>query len=237
MQSSKVFNTRYVSKLSGWVILLLVLFGSALSLFIFIIHEVLLEKEEVFDQRIFNFLQPFNSPQATSIMNAVSYCASSGFLQIAYTAVGTGYLLRKNWKRVIEIGVIGAGGYLVSYLMKYAFQRDRPADPLTDPLTNSSFPSGHAVSAFIFYGLLIYLISKARIRRAIKYSISCLLVIFALLIGFSRVYLRMHYPTDVIAGFCIGLAWITACIWLMENVKKNTDKELERHKAKESSNT
>lgn len=209
------------------MILLLFLFLGALGLFTVISHEVMWQKEEELDHTIFDFLSSHVvSGSLTPFMETVTYLASSRFLQIAYGLVILLYLFRKNWKRALEIGVIGIGGFLINFVMKLSFQRVRPAGPLIDPLHNFSFPSGHATSGFIFYGLLVYLVWKARIPNVYKYLIGSLLISVALLIGFSRVYLRVHYPTDVIAGFCIGLAWLVLCTWLLEKLKKRSGIEL-----------
>jgi undecaprenyl-diphosphatase len=228
MKSSEDFNKSYVRNLSGWYVLLLASFAGALLAFGYITHEVLLEKEEAADHRLFALLSPLVSPQLTDIMNYISYCASSTFLQFGYGIIALTFLVSKNWKRAIEVGVVGLGGYAISYLMKFSFHRVRPSDPLAEPLENSSFPSGHAASAFIFYGLLIYLVSKTRMRKLYKYTVYATLTIFALLIGFSRIYLRMHYPTDVAAGFCIGLAWLLLSVLLMEKMKKKAGKNEHR---------
>ena len=227
MKSSKPFIQRYFKKLSGWVLLLLGLILAVIFLFGFLIHEVLWEKEEAVDLRIFTFLSSYViTPNLTVVMKTITYCASSIFLQMAYGIVVVSYLVQKNWKRSIEITVIGLGGFLINYFMKLSFHRLRPSNPLIDPLQNFSFPSGHATSGFIFYGLLVYLTWKTEIRKVYKYVIGAVLVLFALLIGFSRIYLRVHYPSDVAAGFCVGFGWIVLCIWLMELLKKKSDREI-----------
>ncbi|WP_165871424.1 phosphatase PAP2 family protein [Flaviaesturariibacter flavus] len=188
-------------------------------------HEVLWKKEVQADQLVFTYLAPRRDDGLTAFMKAVTYCASGTFLQIAYSILVLNYLLRRNWKRAVEVGVIGIGGYVINFFMKDAFQRQRPPGPLIGPLHNFSFPSGHATSAFIFYGLLVYLIFKTKIPRPYKYVAAVLLPAFALLIGFSRVYLRVHYASDVVAGLCIGLAWLLLAIGLMERLKKRSDRE------------
>ncbi|WP_121355982.1 phosphatase PAP2 family protein [Flavisolibacter nicotianae] len=205
---------------------LLALFAGALFLFAFVAHEVLWEKEEAVDNSIFNFLSAHViSDGLTGFMKTVTYFASATFLQIAYGCLFILYLALKNIKRAFEIAAIGVGGFLVNYLMKLSFHRIRPAHPLIDPLNNFSFPSGHATSAFILYGLLSYLIWKTDIPKPFKYLICAILILFSLLIGFSRVYLRVHYPSDVVAGFCIGFAWLLLTIYLFERLKKKSDAE------------
>ena len=227
MQSTKTFNKKYFKKLPLWLIVLLTLFAGTLFLFVFIIHEVFWEKEEAIDHYIFGFLSAnVISYRLTGFMKGVTYFASATFLQIAYGALALLYLVLKNWKRAVEIAVIGIGGFAVNYFMKLSFHRVRPEHPLIERLQNFSFPSGHATSAFIFYGLVTYLVWKTNVPKLYKYIAGFILILLSLLIGFSRVYLRVHYPSDVLGGFCIGFAWLLLTVWLMEHLKKQSDREL-----------
>lgn len=220
MQSTPSFIKAYFKKLPLGFLVLLALFAGALFLFAFLAHEVLLEKEKAVDNLIFNFLSAHViSHRLTGFMKTITYFASATFLQIAYGCVFTIYLLRKDVKRAFEILAIGMGGFLINYFMKLAFHRTRPPHPLIEPLSNFSFPSGHATSGFIFYGLLAYLVWKTEFAKPLKYITATALVLFSGLIGFSRVYLRVHYPSDVVAGFCIGFAWLVLTIYLLELLK------------------
>ena len=229
MQSTKSFNKKYFKKLPLRLIILLSLFAAAIFFFVFIMHEVLWEKEDAADNRVFAFLSAnVISDNLTGFMKGVTYFASATFLQIAYGALVLLYVLLKNWKRALEIAAIGVGGFVVNYFMKLSFHRLRPPNPLIDKLENFSFPSGHATSAFIFYGLLTYLVWKTKIRKVYKFIIGTILILFSLLIGFSRIYLRVHYPSDVLAGICIGFAWLIITVWVFENLKKKSDTELNK---------
>jgi membrane-associated phospholipid phosphatase len=220
------FITKYLKRLSGGAGLLVVLFIGSIILFGYVTHEVFLEQEEAFDQRAFHYLGKYVvTPELTGFMKTITWCASKTFLQIAYGVVALIYLLQKNWKRAAEIGVIGFGGFIINFVMKLSFQRPRPTDPMIDPLRNFSFPSGHATSGFIFYGLVAYLIWKSGLPKWLRITIISLLILFSLTIGFSRIYLRMHYATDVIAGFAIGLLWLVTCIWMMEKFKRASAKQ------------
>ena len=226
MRSSKAFTKRYFRELPIGVLLLVLLFAGAIALFTLIVHEVFWEQEAEADHYIFDLLSNHVvRPELTGFMETVTYFASSLFLQIAYGILSLFYLIYRHWKRALEIAAIGLGGFLVNYVMKLSFQRVRPPDPLIDPLHNFSFPSGHATSAFIFYGLLAYLVWKTHLSKVSKHIIGALLILFSLLIGFSRIYLRLHYPSDVLAGFCIGFAWLAFTIYLFERLKKKADKE------------
>lgn len=225
MQNGETSNKKYFGKLPLHVIILLLLFIGALLLFVVIMHEVLWEKEEEVDHEIFGFLSAnVISNDLTGFMKGVTYFASATFLQIAYSVLVLAYLIGKNKRRAVEIAIIGLGGFVINYVMKLSFRRLRPPNPLIDRLENFSFPSGHATSAFIFYGLLTYLVWKTNISKVYKFILSVIFITFSILIGFSRVYLRVHYPSDVLAGFCIGFSWLILTTWLFEFLKKRSQK-------------
>jgi membrane-associated phospholipid phosphatase len=189
---------------------------AALYLFGMITREVLSQRQETADKMAADFVHHhFVSDGATQVMKSITYFASKQFLIIAFFVLALWCVIyKKEWRLGIETVIIGISGYLVNASLKEMFKRVRPADPLMDPLRNFSYPSGHASSGIIFYGLLTYLIWRSDISKPAKYIFSILLIAFALLIGFSRIYLGMHYASDVVAGFCIGFAWLVICLWI-----------------------
>ena len=219
MQQRQSVLRRYISKLPRAFFLLLVGLG-ALAVFGVLAHEVLGENENGFDNAVFTYLRNnVITPRLTRLMKAVTFLGSSTFLLPAYILLITVYLYKKERRRSIEILLVGSLGILLNYVLKMFYHRTRPDAPLIRPLKSFSFPSGHAMSAFIFYGLLIYLISARPLHKGFKMVAVVFLVIIALAVGFSRVYLRVHYPSDVIAGFCLGLGWLCFAMWVLEKVK------------------
>lgn len=93
-------------------------------------------------------------------------------------------------------------------LLKQLFQRKRPLSPLLKSAKGLSFPSGHAIIAVTFYGLLIYILQHSITIDWLKWLVTVLVTVLIILIGFSRIYLRVHYASDVAAGFIIGLLWL-----------------------------
>jgi undecaprenyl-diphosphatase len=93
-------------------------------------------------------------------------------------------------------------------LLKHLFQRKRPLSPLLKAAKGLSFPSGHAIMAVTFYGLLIYILQHSITIDWLKWLATILVFVLIVLIGFSRIYLRVHYASDVAAGFIIGLLWL-----------------------------
>ena len=128
---------------------------------------------------------------------------------IAFTLAVSGFCWfdRKKKLLLFFLGSVG-GGTMAMVLLKHFFARPRPSIvPHLVPVAMESFPSGHSMIAAIFYLTLGALLAQATQDRVLKiyyYAIACLIT---LLIGISRVYLGVHYPTDVLAGWCAGIAW------------------------------
>jgi membrane-associated phospholipid phosphatase len=153
-------------------------------------------------------------------MTALSFMASPYLLVPAYLVL----IIRFGWLKrntVLAIYILSAGlsGFFVTFLLKWLFHRARPSNPSVPPPHDFSFPSGHSSAAFIFYGLLIYLLCQAAIPKKLKYPVVTILVLLSLLIGLSRVYLRVHFACEVLAGFCIGVAWLSLSLGIFYRIK------------------
>ncbi len=112
------------------------------------------------------------------------------------------------------------GGFLLNYVLKEIFGRARPE--VFEWITHAghlSFPSGHAMNAMVGYGTMAYLVARLeRQRRLRRFTWGCAALLI-LLIGLSRPYLGVHYPSDVIAGYVIGFAWAAVCALGIEAVR------------------
>ena len=201
-------------------ILALVLFLATLFVFVAIADEIVLERENGFDQSISHAILSFVSPFTTRLMEIVTFFGSSSFLFPAYLVLIIFYLFRKNRELALDVTMIGLSSTGILFLFKKIFKRHRPLDPLISNVTGFSFPSGHSFSSFTFFGLLIYIIWKTNIRKFWKILISFFLFLFAATIAFSRVYLRVHYPSDVVAGFCLSIAWLMLSLWILHKADR-----------------
>lgn len=125
------------------------------------------------------------------------------------TLLAVGYLLvNKRLGMALAVAAGVAGGSMLSMLLKSVFERPRPAFIAEGVAIDSwSFPSGHAMLSAITYLTVGALMTRAEPRRAVKRYILGAAIALTLLIGASRVYLGVHYPTDVLAGWCVGAAW------------------------------
>ena len=124
-----------------------------------------------------------------------------------------GYLLMDG-KRGAALWVLVSvsGGAVISNLLKLAIERPRPdlVARLVE-VNTSSFPSGHATLAAVTYLTLGALLSRVETRRRAKIYVLTVAVVLTVLIGVSRIYLGVHWPTDVLAGWCVGAAWAMLC--------------------------
>jgi undecaprenyl-diphosphatase len=136
--------------------------------------------------------------------------------------VVTGYLFAAG-KRHTGWFVLATvlSGTALNSLLKLAFARPRPdlVTPLTKVLT-LSFPSGHAALSAICYLTLGTLLARTQASRAIRIHLIVTAMVLTLLVGVSRIYLGVHYPTDVLAGWCIGIAWALICWTIMSRFQR-----------------
>jgi undecaprenyl-diphosphatase len=121
------------------------------------------------------------------------------------------------------------GGFVLNRLLKAAFDRPRPAlrGETVDLFgwsfafpTSPSFPSGHAITAVVVYGTLAYLVARLEPTPRLRRWTLGGAVALVLLIGLSRVYLGVHYPTDVLAGYLAGFVWVAVCALSVETVQR-----------------
>ncbi|MEO6636660.1 MAG: phosphatase PAP2 family protein [Ginsengibacter sp.] len=198
----------------------IVLFLITLFVFVSIADEIVLEHENGFDASISNAILSLDSPVATKIFKTITFFGSSSFLFPAYSVIILYYLFRKKWKPAIDVAAIGITSTALLYLLKDIFKRQRPLDPLLRNVTGFSFPSGHSFSSFTFFGMIAFLIWQTHLRKSWKIVGTAILFLLATSIAFSRVYLRVHYPSDVIAGFCLSMIWLMISIWVLHRFDK-----------------
>lgn len=121
-------------------------------------------------------------------------------------------LLRRRLRTALFLGIAIAGGQALSSLLKLGFDRVRPdLVPHGTVVYTASFPSGHAMMTAIVYLTLAALLARSESRRRLKTFLLLLAGCITVLVGISRVYLGVHWPTDVLGGWMIGSAWAAGC--------------------------
>lgn len=178
-----------------------------------------------FDVQFDNRLHAMATPFGLRIATAISLVGGPGAMALLGIA-GAVYLFVRVRDRVLFLGwviAIGGGG-LLDWVLKTTFHRPRPM--FADPFAHGygfSFPSGHSMGSVIGLGMLAYLIVRHLRHESPRVAIIALAGVLCAAIGVSRLYLGVHFPSDVLGGFAAGLMWLATCISGLEIVQ---DREL-----------
>lgn len=205
---------------SGEMLGAMVLFTGVITSLVFWIRPAMRRHKKV-DLDIFDAIKKHTNEKNTKFMSAITVLAKHQFLIPANLALLFYFLfLKKRTWFSIRVAAIALSSLGLMFLMKYLFKRKRPQPPLLRPAHGLSFPSGHAIMSVTFYGLLIYIISHSLKNKAVKWSLMVSLASLIQLIGFSRVYLRVHYASDVAAGYIIGFSWLIISLDLLKRIEE-----------------
>lgn len=210
-----------VALVSLELMLVFVAFAVSLSVLIVVIRQIFYNKNFTVDERIFKFLSNYVTDTNTTIMEGVSYLGSHLFLVPAWLSLLViFYFIEKNKWYLVKLFTISLSTLLMMSGLKFFFNRPRPLIPLLKQVPGLSFPSGHAFMSFVFYGMLIYIVYLEVKNKWLRALLFFILGLCIFLIGFSRVYLRVHYASDVIAGFCFGFMSLMILLWLLRRIER-----------------
>jgi undecaprenyl-diphosphatase len=193
----------------------------ALFFFGWLADEVFEGDAKTFDETVRLFIHGFANELLTALMRFITMLGSTLFLSILCVSIFIIFIV-KNWKRAaVLLMTTMAGAVILNFALKVSFGRIRPVPFFDTPLPDSySFPSGHSLYAACFYGVLAWLVTARIQNKSLRILIWSLAVLLALLIGLSRIYLGVHYPSDVIAGFAAAIVWISTVILIDFMLKK-----------------
>jgi len=190
--------------------LLLALLAGAL--FGWLSGEVLEGDTQALDEQFRRLVNLYATPTLTEIMRLATIWGAPRRLGVVGAVVAAVFWVR-GWPRgALLVVVTLAGAGLLDTGLKLFFGRERPEaffDIYPSP-TTFSFPSGHALFATAFFGGLAVLLRPRLRRSGLRLVVWLAAISLILLIGFSRIYLGVHYPTDVIGGFAAGTVWVAA---------------------------
>lgn len=217
-----------VALLSAEVVVGSVLLTGAVVLFVYMVRRVFVLQNNRFDEKIFSALEPYVTETNNKIMLAITFLGKHEFLIPANIALIFWFLLvRKHKWYSIRVPAVALSSLGLMFLLKNVFNRERPGIPLLEQARGLSFPSGHALMSVTFYGLLIYAVYHLWKNTAAKWSMITFLVVLIFLIGFSRIYLRVHYTSDVLAGFAVGFLWLVLSLKLLSYMEGYSRRKLQ----------
>jgi undecaprenyl-diphosphatase len=191
--------------LTAEVIFGIMLFVGAFGLFFYLTRVVFREHSQVFDDWGFAQMDRLRAarPWTRAVVDFLTFFGSVKFL-VPVSLLIPLVMYRRGLRRyAIELLLAMGGGVALNELLKAYFHRDRPTTALIYQY-GLSFPSGHAMMGMCLYGCLAWL----AVQHGRHWGLAVALVCFSLSIGLTRVYLHVHYPTDVVAGFAGGAAWL-----------------------------
>ncbi len=182
---------------------------AALVFFGWLAEDVFEGETITFDETIRNTVHQTAAPMLTETMKVFSIFGSTLFLiALGICVAGAFFYLHRKRAFVLFLATM-LGETIILNTLKVIFHRARP-EPFFDYALPSSysFPSGHSLSSFCFYGILAWLITARMENQKLKILVWTLAAALVFLIGLSRIYLGVHYPSDVLAGFAAGLVWV-----------------------------
>ena len=220
-----ICSKKYISRALVWLgahelgmVLLLFVIGAGIWGFGVLASEVQEGETSSFDRRIILAMRHSNdlTPRGSrSFQEAARDVTGLGGVTILglITAMAVGFLVLdgKSHMALFAAGSV-AGGMVTSVLLKDLFQRPRPdIVPHVVYAANSSFPSGHSMMSAVAYLTLGALLARSQERKRLKAYFLLVAVLLTLMVGTSRVYLGVHWPTDVLAGWMAGSVWAAGC--------------------------
>lgn len=211
--------TTLLRKNLKWIICLI-----TLILFIAIIRSIYKESIMNFDNFYYEHISKLISDQMTFFVKMITNLGSA-FSLVSLTILIL--LIPKEKKYGILVGINLITIFVINTILKFIFARPRPLDINLIEELGYSFPSAHAMISTAFYGFIIYLIWQTKISKRRKWISSILLSILIVLIGITRIYLGVHYASDVFAGMLISISYLVlftsiASKYLYKNNKKSS---------------
>lgn len=203
----------------------LIFFSAAIAILVFLIRKPIRKYKKI-DLAVFDAVKQQVTPRRNQIMLFITSLGNHRFLVPANLLL-IGYFLfvkHQTWFS-IRVLTIALSSLVLMLFLKALFQRKRPLAPLLKAVRGLSFPSGHAIMSTTFYGLLLYIILSEAGLAWVRIAMIVVLVMLILLIGYSRIYLRVHYASDVLAGFIIGLLWLLISLGVLNRLEDFTSED------------
>jgi undecaprenyl-diphosphatase len=192
---------------------------SLFSLMLFSLVAIMIRADRLvdFDLTVITAVQSHEAPFITSIMKFFTEIGSTKIVVILclFIIFFLYKVLHHRMELLLFIGVV-AGSPILNLLLKETFQRARPDLHVLIEIGGYSFPSGHAMNAFTIYGILTFLLWRHIINKSGRTLLLIVSSFFIIMIGISRIYLGVHYPSDIIGGYFASGFWLAASIWFFQ---------------------
>lgn len=172
------------------------------------------------DRSLLLAIHRLSNPLLDSLMIFITYLGSRYVVGVLFPLAFVIFAWQRLWQSALSLTVATVGVGFIDLVMKAESARPRPLLFRVIPETGFSFPSGHALLATVFYGMIAFILytrARSKVSRILVVSSTAALV---LLIGFSRLYLGVHWPSDVLGGYIVGLVWLFLSIRALHLVER-----------------
>lgn len=199
------------------ILVALIIVVGGINLFIELTETLKSDLLAEYDQKITEYVISFRRPALTKYFIFVTHVGDIyGYAAVLGTFTLTSIFVYKRWKYVVQIIFVLTLSAISNLILKRFVDRARPGIEHMVSVETLSYPSGHAMSAMAFYGFLMYLFYRFKINIFLKIGIILLLAFLILSIGISRIYLGVHFPSDIAGGYIAGFIWVIFCIVTFE---------------------
>jgi undecaprenyl-diphosphatase len=179
-----------------------------------------------FDDSITSFIHGLTSPFLTSIMKLFTFLGSGVIVAVIVVLMMIFlYVVLKHRSELILLAGVVIGSALLNWILKVIFHRARPLINRIIEETGYSFPSGHSMAAFTLYGILSFLLWKHITNRIGRTLLIMFSIFMIMMIGISRVYLGVHYPSDILGAYLISGLWLVLSIWIYQLTRNGIPSE------------
>jgi undecaprenyl-diphosphatase len=187
-----------------------------------------------FDVTIISYIRGMESPLLTKLMTFFTEIGNGlSIVVITIIVMIVLYKFLDHRRELLFLAGVIMGSSLLNVLLKLLFQRERPTiDRLVEAI-GYSFPSGHSMAAFSLYGALAFLIWKHLNTVLGRVMVLIVSSLFIVTIGISRIYLGVHYPSDIIGGYLMSACWLTSSIWFYQSYSERLERAKFKKYAKE----
>jgi len=191
------------------------------AIFVTLASHVRSGSTQAFDDSMIRWMGAHHSPGLDAVMLEVTALGTGTVVMMVVAVAALFLVLTQHKYSAILLLASTFGGIVLNGVLKLGFNRPRPSFfvPAVHAVS-SSFPSGHAMSAAIVYSTVAYLAARLHRRKWARWLVMTAALVLIALISFSRMYLGVHYPSDVIAGVAVGLAWAGFCMATLEAIQK-----------------
>lgn len=184
-------------------------------LFMVILVSILMGRTLYIDTLIRGIIPNLRSDFFTKIFKILTYLGDKYFIALLVVVI-SGILYFKKYKAYAFVNCLNLFNiFVLNKGIKYLVRRERPLDMLIEK-DGYSFPSGHSMLSIGIYGLLIYFICKSNMSKKMKTILTTILSIIIVVVGYSRIYLGVHYPSDIFGGYLITAAYLIIFIAIID---------------------